>query len=65
MLLLLNIQHSPILERPLHDICLRAGTLDMFALLELGPEGVEVLQLDQVPNRGELGGDDGGFGDGG
>lgn len=65
MLLLLNIQDGAILECPLHDVRFRRGPLDEVGFVELGPEFVEVLQLDEVPNLGERGGDDGGFGDGG
>ena len=65
MLLLLHIQHRSILKRPLHHIRLRARPLHMLGCGKLGPEIVEVLQFDQVPDVGERGGDDGGFGDGG
>ncbi len=65
MLLLLHIQHGAVLESPLDDISLWGSALDVLALGELGPEVVEVLEFDQVPDAGEGGGDDGGFGDGG
>ena len=64
MLLLLDIQHGPILERPFHNIRLWGSTLDDLALVELGPESGEVLEFDQVPDLGEGGGYDGGFADG-
>lgn len=59
VLLLLHIQHRPILERPLHNIRLLGRALDPLALLELAPELAEVLQLDEVPDGGEGRGDDG------
>ena len=65
MLFLLHIQHRPILECPLHYIRLWARTLDVLGFGEFGPENVEVLEFDEVPDVGERGGDDGEFGDGG
>ena len=63
MLFLLNIQHRPILKRPLRNIGLRARTLDLFGFGEFRPEIVEVLEFDEVPHVGEGRGDDGGLGD--
>ena len=65
MLLLLDLLLSPILESPLYDIRLLRSSLDVLAFGQLGPEVVEVLELDQMPDIGEGGTDDGGFGDGG
>lgn len=65
MLFLLHVQDRPVLEGPLHDVCFRRGALDVVGSGELGPELVEVLQLYHVPDLGEGGGDDGGFGEGG
>lgn len=59
MSLQLNLQLGPILENPLHDIRIRRCTLDGLSLRERGPEGVEGLQLDEVPDGAEGGGDDG------
>lgn len=63
VLLLLHIQHSAILERPLDNIRLRARSLDPLALIELAPEAAELLELDQVPNGAERCLDDGGLSD--
>lgn len=65
MLLLLHIQNSPILESPLYDIRFRRSSLDVIGFLELGPKLMKVLELNEMPDLGEGGGDDGGFGDGG
>lgn len=64
MLLLLHIQHGPIFEGPFDHIGLVGSAFDMLAFVELTPELVEVLKLDQVPDIGERSGDDGGFSDG-
>lgn len=64
MLLLLDLLLSPILESPLHNISLWRSALDVITLVELAPELVEVLQLDQVPDLRERSGDDCAFGDG-
>lgn len=61
MLFLLHLLLSPILEGPLDDIGLMRGTLDMMALLKLCPEVVKVLELDQMPDLGERGSNDGGL----
>ena len=53
MLLQLDIQLSPVLECPLHNIRLRRCSLNRLALLELGPELAEVLELDEVPDAAE------------
>lgn len=65
MFLLLDIQNGPVLESPLHDVGLGRCTLHVLALFELAPEFVEVLELDQVPDLGEWGGDDSGLANGG
>lgn len=65
MFLLLDIQDGPILERPLHNVRLRGCTLHVLTLLELAPELVEVLELDEVPDLTEWGGDDCRLADGG
>jgi hypothetical protein len=59
VLLLLHLKNLAILERPLDDIRLLRGALDVLALLQLGPELAEVLELDQVPNVAEGRVDDG------
>ena len=61
--LLLYIQDGPVLESPLDHVGFGRCTLDMLTLLELAPEAVEVLELDEMPHLGERGGDDGGFAD--
>jgi len=63
MLLLLHLQCSPILERPLGNIRLGRCTLDLLALLQLAPERGEFGELDEVPDGAEWGFDDGGFAD--
>lgn len=65
VLLLLDVQNGAILEGPLDDVGLGAGALDHLALLELAPEGGELLQLDEVPDGAEGGLDDGRLADGG
>ena len=50
MLLLLDLQHCPVLERPSDDIRVRRGPLDLLALGQGRPEGGEVLKFDQVPD---------------
>lgn len=65
MLLLLDIQYCPILECPLNYICFWRCTLDVLALGELAPKGVEFLEFDEMPDAGEWGGNDGRFGEGG
>ncbi len=64
MFLLLDLLLSAILEGPLHNTSLRGSTLDMPALIELAPEVVKVLQLDQVPNLGERSRNDSTLGNG-
>ena len=64
MLLLLNVLHSAVLESPFHDIRLMRSPFNMVTLVKLGPEMVEVLELDQMPDIGEGSVDDGGFSDG-
>ena len=61
MLFLLDLLHSAILEGPLDNVGFVRDTLDMMALVELCPELVEVLELDQMPDLGKRGGNDGGL----
>lgn len=63
MLLLLHLKHGTIFERPLYNIRIWWCSLDELATFELTPEGAELLELDQVPDVGELGFDDCRFGD--
>lgn len=65
VLLLLDVQNGAVLEGPLDDVGLGAGALDHLALLELAPEGGELLELDEVPDGAEGGLDDGRLADGG
>jgi hypothetical protein len=65
VLLLLDLKNLTILEGPLDNVGLRGGVLDPVALLELGPELAEVLELDQVPDGAERRVDDGRLADGG
>lgn len=62
MFLQLNIQHRPIFKGPLHNIRFRGSALHVLALVQFGPEAMEVLQFDQVPDGGQGSIDDGGFG---
>lgn len=59
MLFLLHLLHSAILKGPLDNVGLMRDTLDMMALFEFCPEVMEVLELDQVPDLGKRGGNDG------
>ena len=61
MLFLLHLLLGAILKGPLDDVGLMRGTLDMMALLKLCPEVMKVLELDQMPDLGERGSNDGGF----
>lgn len=65
MLLLLHLELCAVLECPLDNVGLVRCALDELALLELGPELAEVLELDQVPNIAEGRLDDGRLVDGG
>jgi hypothetical protein len=65
VLLLLDLKNLTILEGPLDDVGLGGGVLDPIALLELGPELAEVLELDQVPDGAERRVDDGRLANGG
>lgn len=71
MLLLLDLNDGAVLESPLDNVGLLAGALDVLAGAEGRPELAEVLDLDEVPDVGERGADDGrladrgGGGDGG
>jgi len=55
----LNLQFRSVLENPLHNICVWGSALDSVALGKRGPEGAEGLELDEVPDGAEWGGDDG------
>jgi len=59
VLFLLDLKHGAVLERPLDDVCLVRRSLDELALLKLGPELAEVLELDQMPDIAERRFDDG------
>lgn len=61
MLFLLHLLLRAILEGPLDDVGLMRDTLNVVALVKLCPEVVEILELDQVPDLGKRGGDDGGL----
>ena len=61
MLFLLHLLLSTILKGPFDDVGLMGDTLDMMALFELCPEAMEVLELNQVPDLGKRGRDDGGL----
>ena len=50
MLLLLDLENVAILECPLDNVGLRAGSLDVFGLVQRRPELGKVLQLDVVPD---------------
>lgn len=64
MLLLLDLNDGAVLESPLDDVGLLAGALDELGAAEGGPELAEVLDLDEVPDVGERGADDGRLADG-
>ena len=59
MLLLLNLQNSPILESPLHNIRVGGRILHRLTLGQGAPEIAEVFELDHVPDVAEFGFDDG------
>lgn len=61
MLFLLHLLLRAILEGPLDNVGLMRDTLNVVALVKLCPEVVKVLELDQVPDLGKRGGDDGGL----
>lgn len=52
MLLLLDLENSVVLERPLDNVGLLTRTLDKLGLGDGGVELVEVLKLDEVPDLG-------------
>ena len=56
---MLHVLLGAILENPLDDVGFGRGTLDMMALVELSPEVVKVLKLNQMPDLGKRGVDDG------
>lgn len=63
MLFLLDIQYSAIFESPFHNIGFMRSAFLVVARGKLGPEFVEVLQFDQVPDGGKGSVDNGGFRD--
>lgn len=65
MLLLLDLEDSAVLEGPPDNVGLLGGTLDVLALVKGSPELGKVLDLDEVPDVGERGTDDGRLADGG
>ena len=65
VLLLLDLNDRAVLESPLDNIGLLVGVLDVLRRLEGRPELGEVLDLDQVPDVGQRGADDGRLADGG
>jgi hypothetical protein len=65
VLLLLDLNLRAVLESPLDNVGLLRGTFDVLRTAESRPELGEVLDLDQVPDGGERGTDDGRLADGG
>ena len=65
MLLLLDLNDGAVLEGPLDNVGLLRGALDVLGAAEGRPELGEVLDLDEVPDVGERGADDGRLADGG
>ena len=65
MLLLLDLNDGAVLESPLDNVGLLVGVLDVLRRAEGRPELGEVLDLDEVPDVGERGADDGRLADGG
>lgn len=64
MLLLLDCLLSAIFKLPLDCLRLIACSLDFLAVLEGGPEVVELWELDQMPDLGDVSWDEGAFVDG-
>jgi hypothetical protein len=65
VLLLLDLNDGAVLESPLDNVGLLRGALDVLGAGEGRPELGEVLDLDEVPDVGERGADDGRLADGG
>lgn len=65
VLFLLHLLLGAILEDPFDNVGFGRGTLNMMALIELGPESVKVLKLNQMPDLGERGVNYRRFGNGG
>jgi hypothetical protein len=65
VLLLLDLNDRAVLESPLDNVGLLVGVLDVLRRAEGRPELGEVLDLDEVPDVGERGADDGRLADGG
>ena len=61
MLFLLHLLLRAILESPFDNIGLGRCALDIIALVNLGPKVLEVLELDQMPDLSERGGNYGGL----
>lgn len=64
MLFLFDCLLSAILEIPFDRLRLVACSLDFFAVLESAPEVVELRELDQVPDLGDVSWDEGALVDG-
>ena len=64
MLFLLHLLLGTILKGPLDNISLMRDTFDVMALVQLFPEVVKVLKLDQMPDLSERGSNDGRLCDG-
>ena len=65
VLLLLDLNDGAVLEGPLDNVGLLRGALDVLGAAEGRPELGEVLDLDEVPDVGQRGLDDGRLSDGG
>jgi hypothetical protein len=59
VLLLLDLNDGAVLEGPLDNVGLLRGALDVLGAGEGRPELGEVLDLDQMPDVGQRGADDG------
>lgn len=56
MLFLLHLLLSAVLEVPFDNVGLGRDTFDMLTLVDLSPELVEFLKLNQMPDLGQRGG---------
>ena len=65
MLLLFYFLVRTVLEGPLDNVSLRRSSLDMMAFGELAPEVVKFMQLNEMPDIAQRGGNDSRLGDGG
>jgi hypothetical protein len=59
VLILLHFDDTAILEGPPDHVCLMASALDVLGLLDCGPEGMELGQLDEMPDVRERSPDNG------